>query len=207
MFICINKRSQIYIFIFCLFVLMLHKRFGEDMDLIASDLPAEERKWLCSLLGNVELTLLYKASVHGYQASIFHQRCDRQGPTLLVAYNRSGYIFGGYTSVEYAQSGQHIRDEEAFLFSFQGNNPVCFNVSSGCNARLDNTGGPNFGQKLYFCYNNQPAVYDQSGQIYDNAFTFSSATLYGNDTQLTECEVYKVEQSKSVIRIIQLMIL
>ncbi|XP_067252191.1 interferon-induced protein 44-like [Chanodichthys erythropterus] len=166
-----------------------------------SKLTEEQRKQLCGLLGNVELTLLYKASVHGYNASTFHQRCDRQGPTLLVAYNRAGYIFGGYTSVEYAQSGQHIRDVDAFLFSFQGNNPVCFNVSSGCNARLDNTGGPNFGQKLYFCYNNQPVVYDQSGQIYDNAFTFSSATLYGNDTQLTECEVYKVEQRSTQVSI------
>ncbi|XP_051767208.1 interferon-induced protein 44-like isoform X4 [Ctenopharyngodon idella] len=78
---------------------------------------------------------------------------------------------------------------------------MCINVNSGCNARLDNTGGPNFGQKLYFCYNNQPAVYDQSGLIYDNAFTFSPATLYGNDTQLTECEVYKVEQRSTLSKL------
>ncbi|KAG1945739.1 interferon-induced protein 44-like [Pimephales promelas] len=91
----------------------------------------EQRKQLCGLLGNVDLTLLYKASVHGYTASAFHQRCDRQGPTLLVAYNRSGYIFGGYTSVEYAQSGQQITDPDIFLFSFQGNVPVCIKITSG----------------------------------------------------------------------------
>ncbi len=28
----------------------------------------------------------------------------------------------------------------------------------------------------------------------------STATMYGNDTQLSECEVYKVEQSKPIIR-------
>ncbi|KAL0160358.1 hypothetical protein M9458_044083, partial [Cirrhinus mrigala] len=82
---------------------------------IAADLTEEKRKQICALLGNAELSLLYKASVHGYQASAFHERCDNQGPTLLVAYNRSGYIFGGYTSVDYAQRGQHTTDKEAFL--------------------------------------------------------------------------------------------
>ncbi|XP_016118454.1 TLD domain-containing protein 1-like [Sinocyclocheilus grahami] len=97
---------------------------------LTSDLKEEKCRQLCGLLGNVKLSLLYKASVHGYQASAFHQRCDHQGPTLLVAYNHSGYIFGGYTSVDYTQSGQYITDEEAFLFSFQGKIPVCFKVNT-----------------------------------------------------------------------------
>ncbi len=95
------------------------------MESLISNLTEEKGKQLCDLLGNVELTLLYKASVHGYQASAFHQRCDNQGPTLLVAYNSSGYIFGGYTSVDYSQSGQHITDKDIFLLSFQGKIPVC----------------------------------------------------------------------------------
>uniref|UniRef100_A0A671SN90 Interferon-induced protein 44-like n=1 Tax=Sinocyclocheilus anshuiensis TaxID=1608454 RepID=A0A671SN90_9TELE len=149
-----------------------------------------KRKQPCGLLGNVDLSLLYKASVHGYQASAFHQRCDRQGPTLLVAYNRSGYIFGGYTSVDYTQSGQYITDREAFLFSFQGKIPVCIKVNSGYNARIDDAG------QLCFCYNNQPVVLNQRG----NAFSVNTTTMYGNDTQLTECEVYKVKQSQSYRR-------
>uniref|UniRef100_A0A673JPW4 TLDc domain-containing protein n=1 Tax=Sinocyclocheilus rhinocerous TaxID=307959 RepID=A0A673JPW4_9TELE len=164
------------------------------MESLTSDLTEEKRKQLCGLLGNVELTLLYKASVHGYQASAFHQRCDRQGPTLLVAYNRSGYVFGGYTSVDYTQSGQYITDEGIFLFSFQGKIPVCIKVNSGCYARVDDAGVPNFGQQLYFCYNNQPVVYNSGS----NAFSLNTATMYGNDTQLSECEVYKVEQSSAV---------
>ncbi len=128
---------------------------------ITCKLPDEKSKRLRSLLGNVKLPLLYKASVHGYKASAFHQRCDRQGPTLLVAYNRSGYVFGGYTSVDYARSGQHIIDREAFLFSFQGKIPVCIKMNSGHYARYDDAGGPNFGQQLYFCYKNQPVVKSQ----------------------------------------------
>ncbi|RXN20430.1 interferon-induced 44-like protein [Labeo rohita] len=169
---------------------------------LTSNLTEEQRKQLCALLGNVKLTLLYKASVHGYQASAFHQRCDRQGPTLLVAYNRSGYIFGGYTSVDYAQSGQQIVDDKAFLFHFHGGTPVCIEINSGCYARSDGAGMPTFGQQLYFCYNNQQAVYNQGANAFlgpgSNAFTFTPATLYGNDTQLSECEVYKVEQNPQV---------
>ncbi|XP_056112412.1 interferon-induced protein 44-like [Rhinichthys klamathensis goyatoka] len=165
-------------------------------------LSEEQRKQLCGLLGNVELTLLYKASVHGYNASAFHQRCDHQGPTLLVAYNRSGYIFGGYTSVDYTQSGRQITDEEAFLFSIRGEIPVCIKVNSGHYARLDDAGGPNFGDQLYFCYNNQPALYHQVqhlfGSVRVNPFNFNPATLYGNDTQLNECEVYKVERNPQI---------
>ncbi|XP_026054140.1 interferon-induced protein 44-like [Carassius auratus] len=172
---------------------------------ITSNLTEEQRKQLCDLLGNVELSLLYKASVHGYNASAFHKRCDLQGPTLLVAYNHSGYIFGGYTSVDYAQSGQYITDKEAFLFSVHGNHSIRINVNSEYKARLDDAGGPNFGQQLYFCYKNQPAVYSQEycckgmvKMIIDKTFSFNPATLYGNDTQLTECEVYKVEDDPDV---------
>ncbi|XP_073699740.1 interferon-induced protein 44-like [Garra rufa] len=164
------------------------------MESLTSNLTEEKRNQLCGLLGNVDLTLLYKASVYGYQASAFHQRCDRQGPTLLVAYNSSGYIFGGYTSVDYAQSGQYVTDEDTFLFSFQGKIPVCIKINTGHNARYDDAGGPSFGQQLYFCYNNQATMYNQGG----SAFTFSSATMNGNDNQLSECEVYKVEQSSQI---------
>ncbi|XP_048020233.1 interferon-induced protein 44-like [Megalobrama amblycephala] len=160
---------------------------------IASDLPEEKRKQLFALLGNVELTLLYKASVHGYNASAFHQRCDNQGPTLLVAYNSLGSIFGGYTSVDYAQSGQQITDNEAFLFSFRDGTPVRIQVNSN-NARLDDTGGPNF-DRLYFCYNNQPVVHYMSLKW---AVPINTEQLYGNNTELTECEVYKVNQSLQV---------
>ncbi|XP_059399378.1 interferon-induced protein 44-like, partial [Carassius carassius] len=162
---------------------------------LASDLTEEQRKQLCGLLGKVKLSLLYKASVHGYNASVFHQLCDHQGPTLLVAYNYSEYIFGGYNSVDYTQCGQQITDKDAFLFSFEGKEPVCISYS-GHYARYDDAGGPNFGQQLCFYYNNQPVVHPQGGI---NAFDFYSDTLYGEDPDLRECEVYKVKNILQVM--------
>ncbi|XP_056303846.1 interferon-induced protein 44-like isoform X1 [Danio aesculapii] len=162
-----------------------------------SKLTKKQREQLCDLIGNVDLTLLYKASVHGYDAFAFHQRCNNQGPTLLVAYNNAGYIFGGYTSVDYTQTFNAVTDDTAFLFNIKGAAPLVIKANSGRHLRYGGNSGPSFGDQLYFCYNNQPLVYNQGGNAYQGmAFTFSPATLYGNNTNLIECEVFKVEQKK-----------
>ncbi|TRZ02815.1 hypothetical protein DNTS_026425 [Danionella cerebrum] len=167
---------------------------------LQSRLTKKKNDALCALLGKVNLTLLYKASVHGYHAADFHQECDFQGPTLLVAYNNTGYIFGGYTSVDYAQSYDNIKDDKAFLFSFQGDVPLCIKPHTNKplhpvfrSRSLVNNGASTFGQQLIFCYNNQPLVYNQNT---NSVFNINPATLYGNDTNLIECEVYKVEPKK-----------
>ncbi|ROL40866.1 Interferon-induced protein 44-like [Anabarilius grahami] len=66
---------------------------------------------------------------------------------------------------------------------------------TGHYARFDEAKGPSFGQQLYLCYNNQPVVNYQKG----NAFSCDAKTLYGDDTELSEFEVYKVEHSKSIV--------
>lgn len=134
-----------------------------------SNLTEDQEKRICSLLGNVELHLLYKASVHGYTASAFHQRCDHQGPTLIVAYSNSGDIFGGYTSKDYTQTQQNINDKNAFLFRLQGTTPVQFKITTpdGNNARYDNyNGGPCFGNEVYFLYQGNAQVYCNAGTVY-----------------------------------------
>lgn len=152
--------------------LSFFKAFSEfDMDALglASKLTEVQKKQICSLLGNVKLHLLYKASAHGYTASAFHQRCDHQGPTLIVAYSNSGDIFGGYTSKHYTQSEQYINDEKAFLFRLQGRTPVQFNITTpdGSNARYDDyTGGPCFGEEVYFLYMDSAQVYCNVGDVY-----------------------------------------
>ncbi len=59
----------------------------------------------------------------------FHQRCDNRGPTVSVGYNASDHVFGGYTKQPFSQSGQYVKDDQAFLFTFSGEKllkyPVC----------------------------------------------------------------------------------
>ncbi|XP_030646904.1 interferon-induced protein 44-like [Chanos chanos] len=161
------------------------------MEALTSDLTSAQERQLCDLLGEVRLHLLYKASVHGYYANSFHERCDNKGPTITVGYNSSGYVFGGYTAKPYAQTGQYINDNTAFLFTFQGGNITRFPVSNSVYSRIDNGNGPTFGQDLYFLYNNSATIHCKPGHYY----TFNAATLHGNNLQLTECEVYQVKEN------------
>ncbi|KAI4898406.1 hypothetical protein NFI96_005005 [Prochilodus magdalenae] len=167
------------------------------MSAVTSKLSGEQEKKLCSMFSSRRLSLLFKASVHGYTADAFHRKCDRQGPTVTVAYNNSGYIFGAYTSRDYAQTNQNIADEKAFLFSFNEKemkrDPL--RVISGEAQRSHNDGaaGPNF-ISLVFLHNNTATVYSNPG-----TYQFDPVEMHGNNLQLVECEVYRVEGATTLM--------
>ncbi|RXM31429.1 hypothetical protein EOD39_7006 [Acipenser ruthenus] len=163
---------------------------------VKSNLSKQAESQLQSLFEPVKLSLLYKASVHGYNNAAFHNKCDRQGPTLTVGYNNSGFIFGGYTSMSFTQTGQYLADEKAFIFSWKSNDPekqpLRIPVVNAQYAILDNNLGPSFGAALVFLNGNVAEVITNPGQYY----TFNAAELHGDDLNLTECEVYRVEHSR-----------
>ncbi|XP_017272034.1 interferon-induced protein 44-like [Kryptolebias marmoratus] len=160
------------------------------MSAVTCRLSNDQENKLLSLFGHVRLHLLYKASIHGYTAAAFHARCDRQGPTVAVAYNAAGFVFGGYTSKDYTQSGQPVPDGEAFLYSISAerNKPLRVAGISGQPAFTDARTGPHFGALEFLC-GDQPAVQSNPG----TGFNFEAAEIHGNDLVLTEFEVYRVE--------------
>lgn len=192
----------------CSLIFKAFSEFNMEASGLAIKLTEGQKKQICSLLGNVELRLLYKASVHGYAASAFHQRCDNQGPTLIVAYSNSGEILGGYTSQDYTGSGQYINDKHAFLFELKNNIPVQFKITTpnGNTARYDDyNGGPRFGSEVFFLYQNQAQVYCNEGNVYMfkrknkanrpvNGFYLENANI--SYYALIECEVFKVTDGK-----------
>lgn len=167
------------------------------MSLVTSRLTKDQEKKICSLFGHAKLSLIYKASVHGYTANNFHSRCDRQGPTMTIGYNNTGFVFGAYISKDYALTGQNIADEKAFLFGLDGRqqNPEPYRVASGGQYSFtDGNTGPNFGS-LLFLHNNGAAIYSNPG----NFFNFDPLRMHGNDLVLTECEVYRVEECGALL--------
>uniref|UniRef100_A0A8C7YPJ7 TLDc domain-containing protein n=1 Tax=Oryzias sinensis TaxID=183150 RepID=A0A8C7YPJ7_9TELE len=155
-----------------------------------SKLTKTQQKAICSQLGNVKLNLLYKASIHGFTGAAFHQHCDNKSPTVSVGYNNSGFVFGGYTSQSFSQSGQYVNDNHAFLFSFSGEKLKKYPVSNAPYAvKMVSTCGPYFGEALVLANGNQPIVYSSPGKYYN----FNAAELHGNNLNMTECEVYQVE--------------
>ncbi|XP_026200969.1 interferon-induced protein 44-like [Anabas testudineus] len=155
-------------------------------------LTQSQQKTICSQLGNVKLQLLYKASVHGFTGAAFHQRCDNRCPTVSVGYNNSGYVFGGYTKQPFSQSGQHVHDEQAFLFCFCGDKLCKYPVTSpGYAVKMVSNSGPYFGEALALVNGSKAVAYSNPGNYYN----FAAAEMHGNDLNLTDCEVYQVEES------------
>lgn len=160
------------------------------MPAVISSLSEDQRKRLLSLLGHVRLHLLYKASVHGFTAAAFHSRCDTQGPTVIVAYNAAGFVFGAYTSKDYTQEGGGVIDGEAFLYSIGtgANRPLRVAGVSGQPAFTDEATGPNYGA-LVFLHEDKPQFQSNPG----TGFHFQAAEMHGDDLTLTEFEVYRAE--------------
>nr|XP_042715009.1 interferon-induced protein 44-like [Chrysemys picta bellii] len=146
---------------------------------VKSRLTQDEEEQLQHLLESRCLSLLYKASIHGYNASIFHAKCDAQGPTVAVAYNGSGYVFGGFTSKEGVLS------------------PLKIPVKTATSAIYDHSpSGPNFGGGALQLLDQNTAAAATSS---NNNYTFNVADLLGNDLGLLECEVYRVEDISSFL--------
>ena len=51
------------------------------------------------------MTLIYRASEHGYTSSSFHEHCDDKGPTLIIIKTTGGWIFGGYITKSWSTQG------------------------------------------------------------------------------------------------------
>ncbi|XP_051233348.1 interferon-induced protein 44-like isoform X1 [Dicentrarchus labrax] len=160
-------------------------------------LTKSQQRTICSQLGRVKLKLLYKASIHGFTSAAFHQRCDNRSPTVSVGYNASGYVFGGYTKQPFSQSGQYVPDDQAFLFTFSGEMLHKYPVTTPVYAvRMMANSGPYFGEALVLVHGSQPVVYNNPGTYYN----FNAAEMHGNDLNLTECEVYQVEETTELER-------
>ena len=76
-------------------------------------------KALLNLPLNKSWYLLYQASFHGFNESIFHSKCDGTLGTLVLIKSENSNIFGGYTEVDLKTDYSIVikYDAKAFLFS------------------------------------------------------------------------------------------
>ncbi|XP_025999354.1 interferon-induced protein 44-like [Astatotilapia calliptera] len=160
-------------------------------------LTQSQQRTICAQLRRFKLKLLYKASIHGFTGAAFHQRCDNRSPTVSVGYNNSGFVFGGYTKQPFSQSGQYVNDDQAFLFTFNGENLIKYPVTNPTYAvRMIANSGPYFGETLVLVNGSQAVTYSNPGNYYN----FPAAEMHGNDLNMTECEVYEVEGTTELER-------
>ncbi|XP_017386557.1 interferon-induced protein 44 [Cebus imitator] len=74
-----------------------------------------QEKILQNYIGEKRLSLLYKASVHGFSKQALLDRCCNQGPTLTVIYS-GDHVIGAYSQMSY-QQGKYAA---ILLFTLQG---------------------------------------------------------------------------------------
>ena len=67
----------------------------------------------------MKFNLLYKAKRDGDRISVFAEKVKGKSPTLILIETKTGYKFGGYTTVDWDMTGhyKYKRDESAFIFS------------------------------------------------------------------------------------------
>lgn len=166
------------------------------MSVVSSSLTHDQEKKLFTLLGQVKLSLLYKASVHGYASNFFHAKCDLQGPTVSVAFNQVGFLYGAYISKNYGQTGAHVQDEKAFLFSLGpalDTKPYLVTSANGLRFTDGNT-GPNFGSLRFLEQNGAATFSNPTAEPH-----FDPQQMHGNDQALKEFEVYRVEECHAIL--------
>ena len=96
------------------------------------------------------MELLYRGSRDGISGDAFHKKCNSKGPTISLFKNEKGYIFGGYTSVDWQGGGGIYRsDPDSFIFTLTNMyniSPTKFPNSNTSLSILDNSSyGPTFG--------------------------------------------------------------
>jgi len=73
-------------------------------------LQRDETRFLSNMLKGASKKLgktLYVASKMGQSSSVFHSKCDNQGPTVVIVLSTTGAVFGGYTDMNWRHAGRY----------------------------------------------------------------------------------------------------
>ncbi|XP_045166459.2 interferon-induced protein 44-like [Mercenaria mercenaria] len=160
-------------------------------------------------------TLLYAITRDGCSPTIFHQKCDNQGPTVTVLYNQHESVYGAFTSVSWQSlGGIYARNDKAFLYQlkYNGNEKKnMFHTINSYQAVLHNKDfGPMFGNWPCDLYTFGGSQIEKSGTVFPlngsmsgfgKTFTNKGVTvdqINNNTMNVTELEVYQVTDGQRV---------
>jgi hypothetical protein len=115
------------------------------------------------ILKGAKFILLYKASIDGDKAKVFHEKCDKHKMTLVLVETTKGVRFGGFTTKSWEGHCTKKIDNNAFVFSIDKNkifDIVRNEPAIGCY--------PKFGPVFFGC----------QIRVFDNFFTKGGTTCY-----------------------------
>ena len=125
--------------------------YSNSIILKESNKESEFVQQLKEWIGFQKIELLFRASRDGLTHKNFYEKCNEQGPTIVLIKNQKGNIFGGYASVSWNNKNKNIDNYYApgsFLFSLtniHNTNPAKFPSSGNYAIRNHIDFGPAFG--------------------------------------------------------------
>lgn len=125
----------------------------------------ETLKQKISTTQEVCFKLLHSTSIDGDSSTAFHTNCDQKGPTLVLIKSAKNNMFGGYTDINWDQSGSNKSSANCFLFSFN-QQKIYPSSKTGFSILCNSANGPTFGGN---------AGYDL--KIGPNCFVYNSNTV------------------------------
>ena len=115
------------------------------------------------LLKGAKFNLLYKATMHGDKASVFHEKCDNQPRSLVIVETDKGIRFGGFTTKSWEGHCAKKIDNDAFVFSVDKNKIFDIVINEPAVGAY-----PKFGPVFFGC----------QIRIYNDFFTKGGSTCY-----------------------------
>jgi len=162
---------------------------------------------LCAWTGGIkEWKLIYKGSVHGFASAEFHKRCDTQAHTITVILSANGFVFGGYTDLDWAPAstaGGFKSSTESFLFTLRnpfGIQPTKYILKSPqyaiyCEDQFGPTFGNGFDMNVFSDSNLSSRSYFNFPYTYEDSTGRGFSTFTGSSNfQTEEIEVFAVVQ-------------
>ena len=175
-----------------------------DSSIVSSDQSRQMSTWLReALTGEPCFKLLFRVSRDGCSPQVFHQKCDGQGPTVVIAKSGGGHLFGGYTETSWDSSGTYKDCRKSFLFRLAGpgniqasKHPIHQNYGNGvyCEATLFPVFGGGNDMRI-FAQGSVAKVSFSIGHTYSSnspqgSFTYLAETQHAD---VTDFEVFHVE--------------
>jgi len=154
------------------------------------------QKWIST--DTSEFELLYRGTRDGFQASKFHEKCDKAKPTITIIKSNHGKIFGGYNDLTWKQeqgTGHH-KQAKAFLFSITDKEK--YPAKSGeSNTVYCNSGClPCFGKDELHLNNNCDTVSTNAASFgfnFERKGKYGDQFVGGNSFTVKDIEIFQVK--------------
>ena len=165
----------------------------EEQELIINWIKEKTNK------NNFSATLIYKMSEKGTNCKDFHKHCDNKGPTLILIKTNKNKIFGGFTPLNWKNSGGSIYDKsrQTFIFSLNLKKKYDMIDEKRVAIQYKSGDGPVFGAHDFSLRSNM-----KSGQTYaniccnflkDNNLELTGGKGSNEDYETEEFEVYQIQ--------------